>query len=190
MQMSTQRSIFWIYRILLLSLLLALCTLDGAANGKKLGPQEAVTDFCRFDLSGVRLDSTNPHQSEFAALIHGEGDWPEEPVEIVRDFRVVSVHGAQTVATVAVEFEVRGSLRGALETDQLSIRQDTETVEFPLLRVHGSWKIKPFDLPPHVSIQTIQRHVRDIMESDEKNGQGRRHEMLERLLAKLQSLDG
>ncbi len=123
-------------------------------------------------------------------LIGGEGDWREEPVKIVAAFRIGSVQRTKDTASVEVEYNLRGSLTGALETDQLVVENGSETVKFPLFRVRGAWKIKPFELAPHVSVDALRKHVRGIMESDEKMGDVRRRETLQKLLAKLGSLDG
>jgi len=169
--------------------LVALIAMPGWSAGKA-DPRETVNRFCDLDLGGVRLDSTHPGRSEFSALLVKNGDWPEEPVRIVAAFRIVSVQSHGETALVEVEYQSLGSLRGALESDHL-VREDTpETVKFPLLRVHGSWRIKAFELPPHVSTEVLRKHVRSILDSDEKAGDSRRREVLQRLLVQLGSLDG
>jgi hypothetical protein len=178
----------WTRVLLLLGLVTSFPGTQWAAA--RLDPRETVNRFCELDLGGVRLDSTNPHRSELSTLVVRKGDWPEEPVRIVTAFRVVSVQSHGGTALVGVEYQSLGSLGGALESDRL-VREDTpETVKFPLLLVHGSWKIKPFELPPHVSAEVLRDHVRNIMDSDEKAGDTHRREILQRLLVRLGSLDG
>src|SRR5947209_13844811 len=81
--------------LLLVALLALISSLGWAENSRKLTPAETVSRFCGFDFDGVRLDSTNPHQPEFAKLVAQEGDWPEEPVRVVAGFHLSSVRRAR-----------------------------------------------------------------------------------------------
>ena len=159
------------------------------ANGRKtIGPSDVVDEFCRLDYGGVRLSSLNPRWAEYNILIQGAGDWPEEPVKIIAGFRVISARQNKSTAAVDVEYDVRGTLRGGLESDRILDDQGSEAVTFPLLRVKRSWKITAFELPPHVSVDAMRDHIRDIMHDDEKEGDSRRRDVLQRLLARLDSL--
>jgi hypothetical protein len=158
-----------------------------SAKPKPPGPAQTVDKFCRLDFDGVRLSSTHPSTAEFARLIGGEGDWPDEPVKIVAAFRLLSVRENQDAAAVKVEYKLSGQLRGALEADRMSLERRSENVEFLLFRTEGLWKVKVFDLPPHVSTPALRDHIRDVMKDDEKQGDSHRRDLLQRLLLRLGS---
>jgi len=158
-----------------------------SSKPKPLGPAQTVDKFCRLDFDGVRLNSTHPGTAEFARLIGGEGDWPEEPVKIVAAFHLLSVRENQDAAAVKVEYKLSGQLRGALEADRMTLERSSEKIEFRLFRTEGLWKVKVFDLPPHVSSQALRDHIRDVMKDDEKQGDSHRRDLLQRLLLRLGS---
>jgi hypothetical protein len=158
-----------------------------AADASRLRPAELVRRFCRLDFDGVRLSSKSPSADAFARLVGGEGDWPEEPIRIVSSFRVLSVTENQDAATVRVAFELRGQLTGALESDALILRRTSENIEFSLFRADGLWKVKAFDLPPHVSARALRDHIQQILNDDQQQGDTHRQALLEKLISKLKS---
>jgi len=158
-----------------------------SSQPKPLGARQTVDSFCRLDFDGVRLSSTHPSTAEFARLVGGEGDWPDEPVKIVAAFHLLSVQENQDAAAVNVEYKLSGQLRGALEADRMTLERSSEKIEFRLFRTEGLWKVKVFDLPPHVSSQALRDHIRDVMKDDEKQGDSHRRDLLQRLLLRLGS---
>lgn len=188
MQVSVSIKRCLISTLLLLGILAPSSVSSDAPGRKTTDPAGVVNEFCRFDFDGVRLNSLNPHWKEYKNLVQGDGDWPEEPVTIIAGFRVTSTRQKKDTATVEVEYDVQGTLEGALESDRIFDDHRSEAVTFPLSRAKRSWKIKPFELPPHVSVDAMRDHIRDIMRDDEKEGNSRRRDVLQRLLARLDTL--
>jgi hypothetical protein len=159
-----------------------------AARQTATSPEVVVGRFCRLDFEGVSLASANPLSHEFAELVSGDEEWPSEPIEIVRAFHVGSSKIHKETAAVTVRYDLLGNLSGALESDKLVVADGTETVAFPLIREGGRWKVKVFNLPPHVSVGALRKHIQGVMEDDEKRGDSHRTAILEALIAKLDAL--
>lgn len=118
-------------------------------------PRQVVEEFCRLDLSGARLHSTE--DAPIWRLTLNDGEPPDGPVVIVRAFHLTHAGGAKSSAVI-----VRYDVLGLVDDDMAFQLGSTQfaTGDFHLKQKNG-WKIslKSLKVPPHVTPVAYQNHI-------------------------------
>lgn len=126
-----------------------------------------VETYIKADMSGANLGTDNFVESGLEKiLIAGEESAPGwDTVSLVKNYKLTSIDTkkvkGQDLAIASVTYEIVGEVPGAVEV----IRQkETEKYVFRLVKQGKDWKlIQPFDLRPHVSIETVIKHLKTLL---------------------------
>lgn len=157
------------------------CTKESAENdavGKAV--RTLVETYCKADFDGAMLSSANYRKSPLPAfVVAGEKEGPAwDTVALVKAYSIKSVEIKGEDASVNVLYEVLGEMPGA---QKVEIKKRNENYTFKLKKKNGDWKlIRPFDLMPHIGVDTAIRHMQKLYES-EKNSQPNAPNVIEQL---------
>jgi len=155
--MRKKRPVPWFVTLVLLAaLVLSGCPgKDGGLPKNPLAtPEETVKAYCDLDAKGVRLTSTT--WSKVLPYI----SWTEEAgfdrAVVISGFTVQKARmNSEKAATVAVEYQVLGTLAGEYVASRRS-----ETVRFTVAMTDRGWRISSPDfMPPHVSDTAMVKHL-------------------------------
>ncbi len=154
---------------------------ETSSNETRSGPAEVVKKYCQLDFGGVRLSGATWRQ--VAPLIAWEDEPGWDTAVVVSGFHISSSRQIGDRATVAVIYQVQGIVAGE---GPFVAKRKPETVEFQLSRVQNGWKIAKPVIPPHVSVPSISKSVRELIEAERGDSDRRRN--LEAVVNQLQAL--
>lgn len=126
-----------------------------------------VESYIKADLNGATLGTDNFEKSGLdRILIPGEEVAPGwDNVSLVKAYKINSIQTrnekGRQLAIVSVAYEVVGEVPGAVEVIK---NNETENYQFRLVKQNKEWKlIEPYDLRPHVSIETVIKHLKNFV---------------------------
>jgi hypothetical protein len=146
-----------------------------------------VEMYIKADLHGATLGTDNFAQSGIGKIIiPGEESSPGwDTVSLAKSYTIntiqVKKEKGRNLATASVTYELVGEVPGAVEVIE---KKETENYVFRLVKQDKEWKlIEPYDLRPHVSIETVIRHLKTLL--------GREHqEKLPEVIRQLEKMKG
>lgn len=150
---------------------------------------QVVDEFCRLDLSGARLHSTE--DDPIWRLTMNDGEPSEGPVVIARGFRVTSAVDQGHTRTVTVRYDVLGVIGEDLVFKPGPTRFATGRFH---LKEQDGWKIslQSLKVPPHVSPDAYAKHIDLLIQAIDRKpplkGNEPRHRSLEKLKAQVLAL--
>jgi len=155
--------------------------------GDSAAVRALVQRYCEADLNGAMLGTENYKKSGLDEIIvaeegHISPGW--DTVTLIKGFKILGVTMGAHQGAVQVQYEVMGEL-----ADEVRLDQRTEDYDFRLVKKDGHWKlIEPYDLNPHISIETAIKHMQALYE-EEREQQPQAPEVI-RKLRELQSSTG
>ncbi len=141
-----------------------------------------VEKYIQADLAGANLGTDNFVESGLEKiLVPGEEAAPGwDTVSLVKSYKLKSIENKKVkgkdLAIASVAYEIIGEVPGAVEVVRL---KETENYVFRLVKEDKTWKlIQPFDLRPHVTIETTIKHLKTLVGHE---GQGKVPEVIQQL---------
>jgi hypothetical protein len=136
-------------------------------TGSEPGIRSTVELYLKADLQGATLGSDNFARSGIGKLIiPGEEIAPGwDTCSVVTSYAIDAVEEkmvkGQHLAIVSVTYAVVAEVSGATDVEH---KKEREKYVFRLVKQGNDWKlIDPYDLKPHVSIDTLIAHLKTLL---------------------------
>jgi hypothetical protein len=130
-------------------------------------PRDLTLHFLKLDFEGARLGSDDYRKSGIAEfIVPGEYMSPGWDMAIViRKYEIEKTRPKSDRVAVTVKYDVIGSV-----SNELTIKSQTEHYTFRFKQKVDRWfMIEPYDLPPHISVNTAIRHLDHLLKIQGEN---------------------
>jgi hypothetical protein len=133
-----------------------------------LAVRNLVQRYCEADLRGATLSTENYRKSglgEFIISAAGRESAGWDTATIIKGFEILSADLTPGQAVVNVKYESLGEV----DSIEIRIKRNREYYNFSLVKKSGIWKlINPYDLRPHISIETAINHIQSLYNEDKE----------------------
>jgi hypothetical protein len=134
--------------------------------------RSVVEKYLKADFNGATLGTDNFARSGLGKImIPGEESSPGwDTVSLTRSYAIDAIQvkneKGRNLATASVTYELVGEVPGAVEVLE---KKEKEKYVFRLVQQEKEWKlIEPYDLRPHVSIETVIRHLKMLLGQEQQ----------------------
>jgi len=156
----------YVFKMLVALLFFNICGVSLSKADCPTDAQEIVEQFFKYDYEGYRLSSEG-HQAIWN-LTDGNGEPPEEPLSVTKDFKIISIKKQKDTCRLTVRFSLYGQIvetgNGLVFRQRASEEDGSVIVRCKNGSCRISLDLKDFRLGPHPGKDAVMKWL-DKLES-------------------------